>query len=62
MERIKNIMKQNDQMGEEMPTLDLLKQVGKSMKEIKDHSNKLIEQRQKAIIWANCYRLDIIWT
>ena len=50
MERIKNIMKQNDQMGEEMPTLDLLKQVGKSMKEIKDHSNKLIEQRQKAII------------
>ena len=62
MERIKNIMKQNDQMGEEMPTLDLLKQVGKSMKEIKDHSNKLIEQRQKAIIWANCYRLDILWT
>ena len=45
-----------------MPTLDLLKQVGKSMKEIKDHSNKLIEQRQKAIIWANCYRLDILWT
>ena len=25
MERIKNIMRQNDAMGEEMPTLDLLK-------------------------------------
>ena len=38
-------------MGDEMPTLQLLQEVGKSMKEIKDQSAKLIEQRSKVTIW-----------
>ena len=45
MERITNIMQQNNALSEESSTIELLKEVGKSMKEIKDQSNKLIEQR-----------------
>lgn len=50
MERITNIMDQNNRVDAEIPTMDLLAKVSKTMKEIKEQSNKLAEQRSKAII------------
>ena len=47
MEKIGNIMAQNNQLNEEGPSIDLLNDVGKSMREIKEQSARLIEQRQK---------------
>jgi len=47
MERITNIMQQNTALAEEASPIELLKDVGKSMKEIKDQTSKLLEQRIK---------------
>ena len=47
MEKIGNIMAQNNQLNEEGPSIELLQDVGRSMKDIKEQSAKLIEQRQK---------------
>ena len=42
MERITNVMSQNNAQGEETPTLDLLTNVGKTMREIRDQAAKMI--------------------
>ena len=47
MERITNIMGQNNQLANEESTLSMLNQVQKNMKEIEKQSNVLKEQRQK---------------
>ena len=50
MEKITNIMQVNNQLGSEQSTVDIISEVGKSMKEIREQSAKMIEARSKVII------------
>ena len=43
MERITNIMQQNNALTLDSTPIDLLKEVGKSMREIQEQSRKLLE-------------------
>lgn len=53
MEKISNIMASETHAADvgdgEKSTMDLLKEIGKNMKEIKDISNKMVENRNRMI-------------
>ena len=50
METINNHMLPNNELQAEQPTIELLQDVGRSMKELKDQSAKMIEARGKVTI------------